>query len=90
VCLGIPGEVIDMVDPERHLAKVDVVGVRRTVDVGLLEEDEVGPGDWVLIHVGFAMARIDEEEARRMLASLETLGAAYAEEVEALRSSGAP
>jgi hydrogenase expression/formation protein HypC len=90
VCLGIPGEVIDMVDPERHLAKVDVVGVRRTVDVGLLEEDVVGPGDWVLIHVGFAMARIDEEEARRMLASLETLGAAYAEEVEALRSSGAP
>ncbi|MGA2520693.1 MAG: HypC/HybG/HupF family hydrogenase formation chaperone [Acidimicrobiales bacterium] len=90
MCLGIPGEVIDMVDPERHLAKVDVVGVRRTVDVGLLEEDEVGPGDWVLIHVGFAMARIDEEEARRMLASLETLGAAYAEEVEALRSSGAP
>jgi hydrogenase expression/formation protein HypC len=88
MCLGIPGEVVAVVDAERHLAKVDVAGVRRNVDVGLLD-GAVAPGDWVLIHVGFAMARIDEGEARRALESLEAMGAAYAEEVEALRASTA-
>ncbi len=90
MCLGIPAEMVDMVDTERHLATVEVVGVRRTVDVGLLEEGELRGGDWVLVHVGFAMARIDEEEARRMLESLQLLGAVYAEEVEAVRASGTP
>jgi hydrogenase expression/formation protein HypC len=87
VCLGIPGEVVEMVDAGRHLAKVDVVGVRRNVNIGLLEEEGVGPGDWVLIHVGFAMAKIDEEEARMALESLQMMGAAYADEVQAVMGS---
>jgi len=87
VCLGIPGEVVEMVDVERKLAKVDVVGVRRNVHVGLLEEEWVCPGDWVLIHVGFAMAKIDENEARRALQSLQMMGAAYSDEVQAVMGS---
>ncbi len=87
MCLGIPGEVVEMVDAGRHLAKVDVVGVRRNVNIGLLEEEGVGPGDWVLIHVGFAMAKIDEEEARMALESLQMMGAAYADEVQAVMGS---
>lgn len=86
MCLGIPGQVVAIVDAGRRLAKVDVVGVRRNVDVGLLA-DGVAPGDWVLIHVGFAMARIDEEEARRSLQALESMGAAYADEVQAVVES---
>ena len=87
MCLGIPGEVVAVVDPARHLVKVEVAGVRRTIDAGLLADDAVAPGDWVLIHVGFAMARIDEAEARATLASLQAMGAAYAEEVEAVTGS---
>jgi hydrogenase expression/formation protein HypC len=89
VCLGIPGQVVEIVDAENRLAKVDVSGVRRNVDVGLLWEgpDAVGPGDWVLIHVGFAISRIDEREARETLRALVALGAPYEEEVEDLRSS---
>ena len=86
MCLGIPGQVVAIVDAGRRLAKVDVVGVRRNVDVGLLA-DGVAPGDWVLIHVGFAMARIDEEEARRSLQALESMGTAYADEVQAVVES---
>ncbi|MGD0084493.1 MAG: HypC/HybG/HupF family hydrogenase formation chaperone [Acidimicrobiales bacterium] len=88
MCLGIPGEVVEIVDSARHLAKVDVVGVRRNVDIGLLEDDGgVVPGDWVLIHVGFAMAKIDEAEAARALEGLQLMGAAYTDEVEAMKSS---
>ena len=65
MCLGIPGEVVELVDSNRHLAKVDVAGVRRNINIGLLEDLNLVPGDWVLIHVGFAMAKIDEEEAQR-------------------------
>jgi hydrogenase expression/formation protein HypC len=88
MCLGIPGEVVEIVDSNRQLAKVDVVGVRRNVNIGLLEDDGgVVPGDWVLIHVGFAMAKIDEAEAARALEGLQLMGAAYADEVEAMKSS---
>ncbi len=88
MCLGIPGEVVEIVDTNRHLAKVDVVGVRRNVNIGLLEDDGgVVPGDWVLIHVGSAMAKIDEAEAARALEGLQLMGAAYTDEVEAMKRS---
>jgi len=87
VCLGIPGEVVELFDSDRHLAKVDVAGVRRNINIDLLEDEGVVPGDWVLIHVGFAMAKIDEDEARRALASLQLMGQAYADEVQAVVES---
>jgi len=87
VCLGIPGEVVELFDSDRHLAKVDVAGVRRNINIDLLEDEGVAPGDWVLIHVGFAMAKIDEDEARRALASLQLMGQAYADEVQAVVES---
>jgi hydrogenase expression/formation protein HypC len=83
--LAIPGEVVDVVDATRNLATVTVGGVRRTINVGLL--DDIGPGDWVLVHVGFAMSKIDSAEAQATLAILEGLGQAYADELVALRSS---
>jgi hydrogenase expression/formation protein HypC len=58
VCLAVPGQIVDVVDEVNRLAKVDVAGVQRNVNVGLL--DGVGPGDWVLIHVGFAISQVDE------------------------------
>ena len=89
MCLGIPGQIVEWVDVEHHLAKADVGGVRRAINVGLLAEgpDEVAVGDWVLIHVGFAMSKIDEEEARSTLEFLEQLGAPFEEELEELRRS---
>ena len=63
MCLGIPGEVVEFVDDRPDLAKVDVSGVRRAINIGLLENEQLEPGDWVLIHVGFALSKIDEEEA---------------------------
>ena len=62
-------------------------GVGRTINIGLLEDEDVRPGDWVLIHVGFAMSKIDEDEAARALASLQLLGRAYDDELEAFWAS---
>jgi hydrogenase expression/formation protein HypC len=87
MCLGIPGEVVQLLDEHEHLAKVDVAGVRRTINIGLLEDEGVQPGDWVLIHVGFAMSKIDEEEAALALSSLQMMGGAYTDEVDALLES---
>ena len=86
MCLGIPGQVVELLDHE-HLARVDVSGVGRTINIGLLEDEDIRCGDWVLIHVGFAMSKIDEEEARLALASLQMLGEVYADEVDALFAS---
>ena len=86
MCLGIPGQVVELLDHE-HLARVDVSGVGRTINIGLLEDEDIRCGDWVLIHVGFAMSKIDEEEARLALASLQMLGEVYNDEVDALFSS---
>ena len=85
MCLAIPGQIVDITDEENSLARVEVVGVRRTVNVGLL--DDVGPGDWVLIHVGFALSRIDEEEALATRRLLELMGAEYEQELEELKAS---
>jgi hydrogenase expression/formation protein HypC len=89
MCLAIPGQVIELVDEANRLAKVEVAGVRRSVNVGLLAEDGVGvqPGDWVLIHVGFALSKVDEEEARATLALLQGMGAEYEQELEELKAS---
>jgi hydrogenase expression/formation protein HypC len=85
VCLAIPGQVIEIVDDDNRLAKVDVAGVRRNVNVGLLEG--IGPGDWVLIHVGFAISQVDEEEARATRDLLVRMGADYEQELEELKAS---
>lgn len=74
MCLGIPGQVVEMVDGfSDQLALVDVVGAQRRVNVGMLEE-AVSPGDWVLIHMGFALERVDEQAAGDALVGLETMG----------------
>lgn len=88
MCLGIPGQVTEFLDYHEHLARVDVSGVGRVINVGLLEDEHLTTGDWVLIHVGFAMSKIDEQEAALALASLKMMGAAYDEEMEALLASG--
>jgi len=89
MCLAIPGQIVADVDPEHHIAEVEVSGVRRNVNVALLATgpDAVRVGDWVLIHVGFAMSKIDEAEAQSTLALLQQLGEAYEEELEELKAS---
>jgi hydrogenase expression/formation protein HypC len=90
MCLAIPGRITEMVDVPNRLARVDVAGVRRTVNVGLLDAEADGGarlGDWVLIHVGFAISRVDEEEAAATLKLLEGMGADYELELEELRRS---
>ncbi len=87
MCLGIPGQLKEFSDVHEHLARVDVSGVTRIINIGLLEDEQLKSGDWVLIHVGFAMSKIDEEEAALALASLKMMGQAYEEELEALWSS---
>jgi hydrogenase expression/formation protein HypC len=86
MCLGIPGQVIEMLDHE-HLARVDVAGVGRIINIGLLEDEPVTTGDWVLIHVGFAMSKIDEEEAEQAMAGLQMMGVAYTDEMAAMAAS---
>jgi len=72
MCLAIPGKIVEIVNVENHLAKVDVGGVRRNVNIGML--DDVIVGDYVLIHVGFAMTKIDEKEAAETLRILDEIG----------------
>ena len=84
MCLAIPGAIVAL-DAERpDLATVDVGGVRRIVNIGLLDDEDIVIGDWILVHVGFALAKIDEAEARSALEFLESIGAAYEEELDAL------
>jgi hydrogenase expression/formation protein HypC len=87
MCLGIPGEVVEILADRPDLAKVDVSGVKRAINIGLLENEVVEPGDWVLIHVGFALSKIDETEAKAALEFLEGIGQAYEDELTALRES---
>ena len=89
MCLGIPGQVVEIMDEAAHIAKVDVGGVRRNVNIGLLAgtSEAVDLGDWVLIHVGFALSKIDEEEAASTIKFLEGLGEAYEDELEQLKGS---
>jgi hydrogenase expression/formation protein HypC len=87
MCLGIPGKVIDIVDDANSIARVDVSGVKRNVSVALVRPDGIGPGDWVLIHVGFAMSKIDENEARETMQALQIMGQAYTDELNMLHQS---
>ena len=89
MCLGIPGQIVEITDFENKLGKVDVAGIKRQVNlVCVIDEEhpiESCVGDWVLIHVGFAMSRIDEAEAAKTLALLTELGEAQ-QEIQAMRS----
>jgi hydrogenase expression/formation protein HypC len=87
MCLGIPGEVVEYLPGQPDLAKVNVSGVKRVINVGLLTDDLPEPGEWVLIHVGFALSKIDEKEAAAALEFLEGIGQAYADELAALADS---
>ena len=87
MCLAIPGQIIAMLPEHPHLATVDVSGVRRSVNIMMLADEAVKAGDWVLIHVGFALAKIDAQEAKASLALLAALGQAYADELKAFEDS---
>ena len=89
MCLAIPGQVVEIIDPDNHIATIEVVGVRRKINIGLLVDEDGGiePGDWVLVHVGFAISRIDEEEARATRELLEGMGLEYEQELEELKAS---
>jgi len=88
MCLAIPGQIVEVVDEANRLAQVDVAGVHRNVNIGLLDDDGgVGPGDWVLIHVGFAMSKVDEQEAVATRRQLVAMGDDYEQELEELKAS---
>lgn len=86
MCLAIPGKIVEMVDAENHIAKVEVGGVKRNVNIGMLNDGEVSIGDYVLIHVGFAMSKVDEKEAEETLRLLRDLDA-YDTEIDQFKSS---
>ena len=89
MCLAIPGQIVEIVDESNSLARVDVAGVRRSVNIGLLDGEDGGvvAGDWVLVHVGFAISKVDEREAQATRELLEAMGAAYEQELEELKAS---
>jgi hydrogenase expression/formation protein HypC len=87
MCLGIPGEIVEILAEHEDLAMVSVEGVKRVVNVGLLEDEPLVPGDWILIHVGFALSKIDEREAKASLEWLTGVGDAYTDELKALSDS---
>jgi hydrogenase expression/formation protein HypC len=85
MCLGIPAQIVEILDEEGGLAKAEISGVRREVSIALCPEAAVG--DWVLVHVGFALSLIDEQQARETLTLLEQMGEAYRREVDEIRAS---
>jgi hydrogenase expression/formation protein HypC len=85
MCLAIPAQIVEIVDSEAGLAKAEISGVRRSVSIALCPE--AGVGDWVLIHVGFALEKIDEEQARQTLELLRQMGEAYEQELREIRES---
>jgi hydrogenase expression/formation protein HypC len=87
MCLGIPGEVVEILADRDDLAMVSVEGVKRVVNIGLLEGETLVAGDWILIHVGFALSKIDEREAKASLEWLTGVGDAYTDELKALAES---
>lgn len=84
MCLAIPGKIVEMVDEENRIAKVEIGGVRRGVNVGML--DDIRVGDYVLVHVGFAMSKVDEQQAEETLRLLQELGS-YQEELEQFKTA---
>lgn len=86
MCLAIPGKIVEIVDVENHIAKADVSGVKRNINIGMLDSGEARVGDYVLIHVGFAMSKIDEKQAEETLRLLREIGR-YETEVDQFKSS---
>ncbi len=74
MCLAIPGKIVEIVDEDNSIAKVDVGGVKRNINIGMLGKEEARVGDYVLIHVGFAMSKVDEQEAEETLRVLKEIG----------------
>jgi len=87
MCLGIPGQIVEIVDEANHIAKVDVSGVKRNVNIAVVRDEGIAPGDWVLIHVGFAMSKIDEYEAEQTIKLLHGMDDAYEDELRMLHES---
>jgi hydrogenase expression/formation protein HypC len=87
MCLGIPGQVVDFLEETDQLAKVEVTGVRRNINIGLVKDEGLEIGDWVLIHVGFAMSIIDEDEAAKAMEGLRLLGEQFDTEVADIAGS---
>jgi len=87
MCLGIPGQIVTVVDEAVQIASVEVSGVKRNVSIALLAEEGVKPGDWVLIHVGFAMSKIDEQEAQETFKMLQGMNETYTDELKMLHES---
>ncbi len=88
MCLAIPGRVVEFLPGNNdQLALVDVVGVKRKINIGLMAEGELAVGDYVLIHVGFAMSKVDEKEAAEALSMLEMMGETFTEELQAVAES---
>jgi hydrogenase expression/formation protein HypC len=85
MCLGIPAQIVELVDNEASLAKAEISGVRRVVSIALCPEAAVG--DWVLVHVGFALDKIDEQQALETLELLEQMGEAYEQERREIQES---
>lgn len=86
MCLAIPGKIVEIVDAENSIAKVDVSGVRRNINIGMIDPEDARVGNYVLIHVGFAMSKIDEEQAEETLRLLREIGQ-YDTEVEQFKGS---
>lgn len=87
MCLGIPGQILEIVDDKNSIAKVVVSGVKRNVSIALVRPEGIEPGDWVLIHVGFAMSKIDEGEAHDTMKALHTMGDVFTDELKMLHES---
>jgi hydrogenase expression/formation protein HypC len=83
MCLAIPGQIVRLI-PDSDLATADVSGVKRNINIGLVSQEGIAPGDWVLIHVGFAISKVDEQEARTSLEFLQSMGQAFTDEMTAI------
>ena len=87
MCLGIPGQIVEIVDERFDIAKVDVSGVKRNVSISLVRPEGIAVGDWVLVHVGFAMSKINESEAEATLKALQEMDQVYTDELKMLQES---
>lgn len=88
MCLAIPGQVVELLPGNAdQLALVDVVGVKRKINIGLMEDTPLQVGDYVLIHVGFAMSKVDEREAAEALSMLQMMGTSFTDELQAVAES---
>ena len=87
MCLGIPGRIVEIVDDQFDIARVEVSGVKRNISIALVRPDGIIPGDWVLVHVGFAMSKIDETEAQETLKALKLLGDPFSDEIEMFQTT---